>query len=100
MAMVKMTVAGLRVGQKVRSLFGRDRGRDYLIVGFEGDHLLLLANGKERTLSRPKKKNIRHVEISLWVDHVIEERFNTKKAVTDEEIRASLHRWENESEEG
>lgn len=98
--MVKMTVAGLRVGQKVRSLSGRDRGQNYLIIGFEGDHLLLLANGKERTLSRPKKKNTRHVEISLWVDQSIEERFGTKKAVTNEEIRASLHRWEKESEEG
>jgi ribosomal protein L14E/L6E/L27E len=98
--MVKMTVAGLRVGQKVRSLSGRDRGLNYLIIGFEGDHLLLLANGKGRTLSRPKKKNTRHVEISLWVDRDIEERLNSQKTVTDEEIRASLHRWENESEEG
>ena len=98
--MVKTTVAGLRVGQKVRSLVGRDRGQDYIIIGFEGDHLLFLANGKERTVKRPKKKNIKHVEISLWVDRYLEEVMIAGKSVTDEDIRASLHRWQNESEEG
>lgn len=98
--MVKMTVAGLRVGQKVRSLAGRDRGQDFIIIGFEGDHHLLLANGKERTFKRPKKKNTRHIEISLWVDRTMEDVINAGKSVTDEEIRASLHRWEKELEEG
>ena len=40
-------IAGLRPGQKVRSIQGRDRGQEYLILGFEGDRFLLVADGGE-----------------------------------------------------
>lgn len=100
MALVRMTVAGLRLGQKVRSVAGRDQGQDFLIVGFEGDYLVLLANGRERPLKRPKKKNLRHVEISLWVDRFIEEQLHSGREVSDEEIRNSLNRCQYELEEG
>lgn len=100
MAVVKTTVAGLRQGQMVKSLAGRDQGQQYLIVGFVEDHLLLLANGRERPITRPKKKNIRHVELFLWVDSLVEARLNAGETVTDEEIRNSLNRRQIELEEG
>lgn len=100
MALVKVTVAGLRLGQKVRSIAGRDQGQTYIIVGFQGDHLLLLANGRERPFKRPKKKNIRHVEISLCVDRLIEERMINEEEISNEDIRHSLYRWQKELEEG
>jgi large subunit ribosomal protein L14e len=99
-ALVKATVAGLRLGQKVRSTAGRDQGQTYIIVGFLGDHLLLLANGRERPFKRAKKKNVRHVDISLCVDRFIEERMLKGEEITDEDIRLSLYRWQKELEEG
>ncbi len=42
------------------STAGHDRGRLYLVLGEDGDRLLL-ADGKLRKLSSPKRKNRRHV---------------------------------------
>lgn len=42
------------------SAAGHDRGRLYLVLGEDGDRLLL-ADGKLRKLSSPKRKNRRHV---------------------------------------
>ena len=49
------------------SAAGHDRGRLYLILGEDGDRLLL-ADGKLRKLSSPKRKNRRHVMFlpGLW----------------------------------
>ena len=47
-------------GRVVISSAGHDKGRFMLVVGADGDRILL-ADGKERKLGHPKKKNIRHV---------------------------------------
>ena len=48
-------------GMVVRSLAGRDSG--YLLAVIEADEKrILVCDGKERPLDRPKSKNIRHVE--------------------------------------
>ena len=39
---------------------GRDKGRLLAVVGTDGD-LVLVADGKERPLARPKKKNPKHL---------------------------------------
>jgi len=39
---------------------GHDRGTLYLVLGEDGDRVLL-ADGKLRKLSRPKRKNRKHV---------------------------------------
>ena len=49
-------------GKYAISTAGRDAGKLYIIVGKEKG-ILLLADGKERTLAAPKKKNAKHVEI-------------------------------------
>lgn len=50
-------------GQIVRSLAGHDAGWLYWVVDSEGD-FLLLADGKHRTLARPKRKRRKHVELT------------------------------------
>ena len=48
-------------GQIVRSLAGHDKGKLYYVTGGEGE-FLLLANGKQRKVSSPKRKKRRHTE--------------------------------------
>ena len=51
----------LEKGTVVRSLAGRDK--DKLLAAVGGDEKsVLLCDGKERPIDRPKSKNIRHVE--------------------------------------
>ena len=49
-------------GTVVISLAGRDKGYYLCVVGGEGG-CILVCDGKERPLGRPKKKNPRHVEV-------------------------------------
>ena len=51
----------LERGTVVRSSAGRDKGKLLAIVGSEQERVLV-CDGKERPVERPKSKNIRHVE--------------------------------------
>lgn len=50
-----------RQGSVARSLAGRDKGKLLLVTGSRGNRVLV-CDGKERPLSRPKAKNPRHLE--------------------------------------
>ncbi|HHY10122.1 MAG TPA: RNA-binding protein [Firmicutes bacterium] len=51
----------LKVGQLVTSKMGRDSGRMYMVIGFYDASHVQVADGLVRKISRPKKKNIRHL---------------------------------------
>ncbi|MBQ9564486.1 MAG: KOW domain-containing RNA-binding protein [Synergistaceae bacterium] len=50
------------LGQVVLSRRGKDRGTFYVVVGFEGEGRLALADAGKFNVSRPKRKNPRHVQ--------------------------------------
>ncbi len=52
----------LKPGQLVRSLAGRDKGKHYLVLGDLDQKHVLLVDGRSRPVSRPKKKNIIHLQ--------------------------------------
>ncbi|MDR3313108.1 MAG: KOW domain-containing RNA-binding protein [Oscillospiraceae bacterium] len=59
MAETAQTLA-LPTGTVVRSLAGRDAGYLLCVVGGQGESLLL-CDGRERPLERPKRKNAKHI---------------------------------------
>jgi len=96
----KKYLNGLRPGQMVISIQGRDCGSEYLTLGFEGDRFLLVADGVKRTPERPKKKNLRHVKVSPLVDREIEKKITGGGRVTGEDIHQALVRIKKGPEEG
>jgi ribosomal protein L14E/L6E/L27E len=52
-----------QLGFLVHSLSGRDAGEYYLVVGIMKSNFVLVANGSNRPLQNPKKKNLRHLKI-------------------------------------
>ena len=48
------------IGHVVRSAAGHDRGDLFMIIGIDGDYLLL-ADGKARQTDAPKRKKKKHV---------------------------------------
>ena len=48
------------VGQIVCSKKGRDKGY-FLVIVEDGQNYVLVCDGKERPLERPKKKNVKHL---------------------------------------
>ena len=57
-----MKVQRPQPGGTAQSVAGRDKGRYYLILSAEGE-ALLLADGYYRPVSRPKRKNGKHVRL-------------------------------------
>ncbi len=53
----------MTIGQIVRSGAGRDKGAYLAVVG-AADDKLLVCDGKERPLERPKRKNRKHLEFT------------------------------------
>jgi ribosomal protein L14E/L6E/L27E len=51
------------LGRVVYSAAGRDRKRPFVIVGVGDDGTVLIADGKLRVVSKPKRKNLRHLII-------------------------------------
>jgi ribosomal protein L14E/L6E/L27E len=52
----------LKPGQLVRSLAGRDKGKHYLVFRELDNNYVLLVDGRSRSVARPKKKNIAHLQ--------------------------------------
>ena len=94
------TVDGLRYGQIVKSIKGRDCHQYYLIVGLIGDKYLSLTDGVKHPITKPKKKNIKHVKISMSVDKDFEERLLRGEPLTNSQIKTAIERLKNQHEEG
>ncbi|MCC8130465.1 MAG: KOW domain-containing RNA-binding protein [Ruminococcus sp.] len=75
-------------GSVVRSLAGRDRGGYFVAVDVT-DRFVTIADGKERKLSSPKRKNVRHISPT---SHVIE-----LSGMTDKKLKRLLRELEPEA---
>ena len=85
----------LSVGQLVTSRAGRDSGRKYVVVGFDESGYVLVADGHIRKLSRPKRKNTKHL--------IAHEAVLVSDPLSNGEIRYFIESHspaENEGEEG
>lgn len=51
----------MKKGDVVISLRGHDKGSLYMVIG-EEENFLFVCDGKNKLLSNPKKKNIRHLK--------------------------------------
>lgn len=78
----------LQPGALVHSLAGRDAGECYLVVSISGLNFVLIANGQSRPLSRPKKKNIRHLLCRGQCDARLAAKIGSRKASDGEVARA------------
>ncbi|HEX7714321.1 MAG TPA: KOW domain-containing RNA-binding protein [Bacillota bacterium] len=94
------TVDGLRRGQMVRSTQGRDFDQYYLIVDLVGDRYIMVVDGSYHRLARPKKKNLKHVKITMLVAKNVEKALMNKESLTDSVIVAAINKLKNELEEG
>lgn len=71
----------IKLGSVVISSAGHDQGRFMLVVGADGG-FVYVADGKERKLGSPKKKNIKHVRKTLSTIEL--------EGLTDKKLRQTL----------
>ena len=58
-----MNQCKLNIGDVVLSKKGRDANNYFMVVSIENDDFVLVADGKKHVLAKPKKKNVKHIQI-------------------------------------
>ncbi len=65
-------------GKIVLSISGRDKGKYMAVIDCDNNYVFV-ADGKERKLQHPKRKNIKHISLT---DHSLtEDQFKTNKSL-------------------
>ncbi|MCQ2462203.1 MAG: KOW domain-containing RNA-binding protein [Clostridia bacterium] len=80
------------IGQVVRSKAGHDRDEYLLVTGFDGQ-FVLLCDGRQRPLDRPKRKNPRHLAATNI-------KLKAQATQTDRSVRKALTALQNGHAQG
>ena len=77
---------GIDLGSIVQSLAGRDKGNLFLVVKIEENYVYLV-DGDIRKIENPKKKKMKHVELTRFFDGNLAERIARKNKITNQDIK-------------
>ena len=83
----------LSFGQIVLSSAGHDAGRYYIVTDVDKEYVYLV-DGKYKTISSPKKKNKKHIQILKYVDSGIVLK-NNDGTLVDEDFWKAIKNFEN-----
>ena len=77
------------ISDVVVSTAGRDQGKLFYVVGTDPVYLML-ANGKDRTLDKPKRKKRKHVQKVLRAETRVAAKLASGDKVLNSELRRDL----------
>lgn len=80
----------VRIGSVVLSKSGRDKDGWFMVVKLLGEGYVALADGKIRKIAAPKKKKLKHVQVTPDVLEVIGKKLSDGKKVFDSELASAL----------
>ncbi len=80
----------MTVGQVVYSKSGRDKGLAFVVVREAGSEYVFLADGRLRSLDKPKKKKLKHIQPTLTVIPSIQTALLAGDRLLDADIRKAL----------
>ncbi|MBE7029993.1 MAG: hypothetical protein E7409_01035 [Ruminococcaceae bacterium] len=79
-------------GEFVYAKAGRDKGKCFIVLSIDGEYLYL-CDGKARKVSTPKKKKVKHVELTGTSDEFIRNKLSAIGKLTNKEVRYSLSKY-------
>ena len=79
----------IQISDVVISTAGRDQGKLFYVIGTDPVYLML-ANGKDRTLDKPKRKKRKHAEKVLRSETRVARKLSSGDKVLDSELRRDL----------
>ena len=82
-------LSDIRIADVVIATAGREKGKLFYVLGIEDD-LLLLGNGKDRTLEKPQRKKIKHVQKVLRSETRVAAKLISGDKVLNSELRRDL----------
>lgn len=77
------------VGQVVYSKCGHDKGKAFIIVSLE-ENFAYIADGRSRTLEKPKYKKLKHLQVTGYIFENIKNKILNKEYILDSEIKKAL----------
>jgi len=82
-------VPDIMISDVVESTAGRDQGKLFYVIGTDPVYLKL-ANGRERTLDKPKRKKRKHVRKVLRPETRVAAKIQSGDKVLNSELRRDL----------
>ena len=82
-----------QIGQVVYSKSGHDKGDVQLIHSIKGEYLYLV-DGKRRTLEKPKRKKIKHVQPTSYIEETVAQKLMQNSYLLDAEVRKALKMYQ------
>ena len=82
-------ISDITISDVVVSTAGRDQGSWFYVIA-EDPIYLFLANGKDRTLDKPKRKKRKHVQLVLRSETRVAEKLRSGNKVLNGELRRDL----------
>ena len=82
-----------QIGQVVYSKCGHDKG-DVLPVAAVNGQYLTLVDGKRRTLEKPKRKKIKHVQPTSYIEETVAQKLMQHSYLLDAEVRKALKMYQ------
>ena len=79
----------IRISDVVVSTAGHDQGELFFCIGTDGDRVILV-NGKDRPLEKPKRKNNKHVSKVLRAETRVAAKIISGDKVLNSELRKDL----------
>ncbi len=78
---------------------GRDKGKKFVVIEIIDEAFVLIADGVLRRVEKPKKKKIKHLEISDIIIADINEKITNKQKISNSEIRKKLDVIDNDKKD-
>ena len=82
-------LSDLSIADVVTSLAGRDQGKLFYVIGMDETYLMLV-NGKDRTIDKPKKKKRKHARKVLRSETRVAAKLIAGDKVLNSELRRDL----------
>lgn len=64
----------IQIGSVVKAKAGRDKDKFFVVVNILGNGYVLICDGKTHKLENPKKKNIKHLQLTKTVIEIANDR--------------------------
>ena len=82
-------ISDYNISDVVKATAGRDKDELFYVISTDGEFLILV-NGKDRPLDRPKRKKRKHVQKVLRSETRVAEKFRRGDKVLNGELRRDL----------
>ena len=82
-------ISDYNISDVVKATAGRDRDELFYVIALDGEYLTL-ANGKDRTIEKPKRKKRKHTSKVLRSETRVAEKLRSGDKVLNSELRRDL----------